>query len=634
MSAGMGAAMTWPGFINPIGAWLFLAAIPLIVFYFLKLRRPRLEVPSLVLWHSVVNDQRVNSPFQKFRRNLLLLLQLILLALLVLALTQPFIASSAGSAEFTPVLIDCSASMAAIDPATGKTRLELVQDEVRGLIDNLRSDQQLALFAFASTGRRLTEFTNDRRTLLQALDSLAATDVPAQLDDVLRMAAAYTTSFPIREVLLLTDGNLPSSVDFELPFRLDVRRLQLPAANLGITEMSARRSGPEEWDLFVCVSGSSEELLTAELQLFQNGEQVFAEPISASAGDGERLVFPVVSAGRAILEARLVPGDDDALETDNRCWLSLPEARSLQVLTYGRLSAWQRAVGVLEGVEQEATESGVPEQSEYDLIISDRAIPDGISARQKLFVDVIPDDLAGLIQKLEDISLVTDWNRTAPLLQHVSLGEVQIGELPAWAEGAGVGDVEERGYEVLAEGSSGPLILQKREGLQTSWWFTFQTERSTLQHRVAFPILVANAVDSSLRQASLSEVSAAPTGVLPPLQLEPATDYTVLTPEGDEVRGRSGMTGLLTGIGAASVGRYEVSEGGDVVAVIGTGLLSLAETSLDAVEQLSFAEVSVDAEATVVLDTDHPLWWGLALGAFLVMLLEWWYFQRMRGVVQ
>ena len=66
--------MRWPSFVNLFGAWFFLALIPLIILYFLKLRRPKMEVPSLVLWQSVVNDQRVNSPFQKFRRNLLLLL--------------------------------------------------------------------------------------------------------------------------------------------------------------------------------------------------------------------------------------------------------------------------------------------------------------------------------------------------------------------------------------------------------------------------------------------------------------------------------------------------------------------------------------------------------------------------------
>ena len=67
-------------------AWLFALLIPLVVFYFLKLKRPHQIVPSLVLWRQVLADQRVNSPFQRFKRNLLLLLQILLLTLLVLCL--------------------------------------------------------------------------------------------------------------------------------------------------------------------------------------------------------------------------------------------------------------------------------------------------------------------------------------------------------------------------------------------------------------------------------------------------------------------------------------------------------------------------------------------------------------------
>lgn len=625
--------MTWPSFVNPLGAVLFLAAIPLVILYFLKLRRPRVEIPSLVLWQSVVNDQRVNSPFQKFRRNLLLLLQLLILTLLVLALTQPFIGSAAGTAEFTPILIDCSASMSAIDPATGETRLSLILDQVRERINNLRSDQQFALFTFASTGRRLTEFTNDRRVLLQALESIEATDLPAQLDDVLRMAAAYTTSFPIREVILLTDGNLPESVEFELPFSLQVKRLQVQGANLGITEMTARRDGKDGWELFIRITGASEDLQTAELQLYQNGEQIFTERISAAAGDGERLVFPIETDTLALVEARLIPAGEDVLETDNRCWLTLPATRSLQVLTLGQLTTWQRAVNVLDGVEQEVVTAGVPDQTEYDLIISDGEIPEGINAPVTLFVDVIPEDLSGLIEKREDVCTVTDWNRTAPLLQHVSLGDVQIGEQPAWGPEIGLREVEERGYEVLAEGNAGPLLLQKREGLKTTWWFTFHTDRSTLPYRVGFPILAANAVSSSLKQAALSEVSAAPTGVLPALQLDAGQDYQVEAPDGSLTAVRSGMTGLLTGIGASEVGQYRVRDGNDVVSIVGTGLLSLPETSLSAVDELRFAEVQVDTDATIRLEADRSLWWGLALGAFVVMLVEWWYFQRVRGAL-
>ena len=58
--------MSWPGFSALINAWWFLLLVPLIIFYFLKLRRPRFDIPSLALWRQVVSDQRVNSPFQKF----------------------------------------------------------------------------------------------------------------------------------------------------------------------------------------------------------------------------------------------------------------------------------------------------------------------------------------------------------------------------------------------------------------------------------------------------------------------------------------------------------------------------------------------------------------------------------------
>lgn len=39
--------MRFLSFVNLYGAWFFLALIPLVILYFLKLRRPRVDVPSL-----------------------------------------------------------------------------------------------------------------------------------------------------------------------------------------------------------------------------------------------------------------------------------------------------------------------------------------------------------------------------------------------------------------------------------------------------------------------------------------------------------------------------------------------------------------------------------------------------------
>src|SRR5690606_32099669 len=113
--------------------------------YFLKLRRPRAEVPSLALWRQVMNDQRVNSPFQKFKRNLLLLFQLLLLLALTLAAAQPFVRGDAANADYVPVLIDQSASMAALDRQGGTSRLDEAKDEIRQLIDDLLPGQRLSI---------------------------------------------------------------------------------------------------------------------------------------------------------------------------------------------------------------------------------------------------------------------------------------------------------------------------------------------------------------------------------------------------------------------------------------------------------------------------------------------------------
>src|SRR5688572_2901718 len=136
-------------FLTPASAWLFALLIPIIIFYFLKLRRPRQTVPSLFLWRQVLSDQRVNSPFQRFKRNILLLLQLLLLALLAFAAMQPFMSREAQKSERLPVLVDVSASMGALDKPNGKSRLEEARSRLRERIDGMLPEQEMCIVAFS-----------------------------------------------------------------------------------------------------------------------------------------------------------------------------------------------------------------------------------------------------------------------------------------------------------------------------------------------------------------------------------------------------------------------------------------------------------------------------------------------------
>src|SRR5688572_5368089 len=121
------------GFLAPAALFLASLAIPIIIFYMLKLRRQPARVSSLFLWQQVLEDRRANAPWQRLRRHLLLLLQLLILALLVMALARPYFTVQARVQGNVVLLLDASASMQATDVLPN--RFEAARSAALDLID-------------------------------------------------------------------------------------------------------------------------------------------------------------------------------------------------------------------------------------------------------------------------------------------------------------------------------------------------------------------------------------------------------------------------------------------------------------------------------------------------------------------
>lgn len=624
--------MTLPGFSALINAWWFLLLIPLIIFYFLKLRRPRVDIPSLALWRQVISDQRVNSPFQKFKRNLLLLFQILLLCCLVLGAMQPYWSSGAQRAQYLPVLIDTSASMAALDVQGGKSRLDEAKEKVGKLIDDLLPDQRLCLIAVHSSARKLTDFTDNKRLLREALAELQVTHVPSRLEDGFRLAEALSRAFPIESVMLLSDGNAPADVEFELPFKLNFQRLNFGGPNVGIVDFNARRS-KSGWDVFARVEGTIQRdgskgpptaKMMCEYQLVQNGQVIKQDAVAIDNGKAERLVFKISTDIPIALELRLLPDSFDSLSSDNLAFLNLPKPRPLAVYCPESMESFRSALGTIPDIN--LYPSGEPTPAAVDLKFADGPISTGPTARVSFNVGYVPDDISQLIEVETGLAEIVDWQRTAPLLQHVQLLDVQIADQPKLAKDVSERDFELAGYEILAQSRSGPLILEKPSESGTEFHFVFHPDRSSLIYRVGFPILVQNATQVALQMAALSEAKAQPTGSLPAQKVTANTEFTVKGPNGFSQTGKSDGNGILSGIEAPYVGVYEVTGGAEPIS-IGMSLSAASESSLEAIEKLNFPEVSVGASETIV-KSDQPMWGWLAAAGLFLLCVEWWYFQK------
>src|SRR5215468_8886319 len=132
-----------PHFLSPL-AFAFAASIPVVVvFYLLKRKRVVKLVSSTLLWQRFLSETQASAPFQKLRKNWLLILQIILLAVAVFALSRPYFAAKAKPAQLRVVILDASASMQATDESP--SRFEKARTEALKWVDSLTDNDQMVI---------------------------------------------------------------------------------------------------------------------------------------------------------------------------------------------------------------------------------------------------------------------------------------------------------------------------------------------------------------------------------------------------------------------------------------------------------------------------------------------------------
>lgn len=654
--------------LAPLGL-LGLLALPVIVaFYMLRLRREERTVSSTFLWQGIVRDVEANAPWQKLRRSLLLLIQLLLALLLVAAVVRPVAERPAGLARDLVVVVDASASMGATD--VFPDRLTAAKRAAIDALSGLPSDGKVSVIAAAESARVVVNEARDRERAARAIESIEVSTAASDLTDALRLADALAARATGAEVLVVTDdaGNPTPLVRLDAPVRV------LPIGERGDNQAIAAlavRADPSglERQLFVSIANLSDSVATRRLQILADGVPVTARDLALGARERTQVVIDELPPGIRSVEARLTQPEDlaatagppDHLPADDAAWAVVPDDRLRRVLLVGPGNVYlQNALSLLPNIElygatpdEWATLTG---KDRFDLMVFDGYLPVELPDVPILAIAPPRTSDLGAVGGSIATPAVGEPPADEPLLRDVDLTRLHIAraqrmQTPSWAR------------TVLPSDADTPLIYSGlRSGLPTTV-VAFDLRQSDLPLQVAFPLLLSNVTGELL---GLGDDANDPVTPATPVELllRPGVEALRVTlPDGSVREVTPGASGAssVSFVDTRQLGIYRVEEiraagaatataepaaaspgGSPAVGLVpaaapdgpdrfAVDLLSVTESSIapgDGVRLAALGRVPADGPVAAA-GTARDDWWPPIVALILLVLLaEWALYER------
>ena len=528
-------SLSWP-------IWAALAAVPLciVLLYFLKLKRQSVVVPSTLLWRRSMEDLRVNSLFQRLRRNILLIMQLLTVAMILLALTGPSWVGSSTSGRRLIIAIDQSASMSATDVAPN--RLSVAKSKATALINSMTASDLAMIIAFSDTAEVVSSYTSNKNLLKQKIQAIEPTERRTNLREALQVAdglanpsrqteGGIATAESTPKLVILTDGAFADIQGFSLgnlePELIVIgqgppefkpgqneEKTTYPTNNLAVLTMQARRNeeSPNTIEVFGRLKNYDSADNTTELKLFRlpvdatKAEQTLIDALKITVpGESEKgFQFTIADTGAQAL--MIDCQSNDLLKADNIAYAVVPPDRkpSIRLVSSGNryLSQYFRSPGVKESIEySEITPEDLkkPEiQREFSLgkdalTIFDRCAPEIAPQNHSLYFGAFPPGKKFAELKAFQNPTILDWDTASPLMQYlrdltvIRIRDVRIPEpLPA-------------GARPLIESDKGPVaVTSPRDGFtDVIIGFHLSDEKSFNTDwflKYSFPLFLSNTI--------------------------------------------------------------------------------------------------------------------------------------------
>jgi Ca-activated chloride channel family protein len=610
-------------FLAPLALLLSTLSVPLLLLYFLKVRRRELRVSSLVLWDPALRDREASTFFQRLQRDPLLLLQILALLALTAALARPAVTVMGHGAKRVALVLDGSASMKATD--VWPSRFVQAQREALAVLGRLGEGAEVMVIEAGVQPRVAVPFTRTHEDVAAGIKRLVPHDLPNKLGEGIRTARALVGQDPRAEIHVFTDGAHPETIKAQADdVRVRWTGVGRRSNNVGITSLAVRRNytGTYNSQAFLSVANFSPTPQSFSLTLTLDGETLAEKTLTLDPEVRRAVVVPFSDQGGGVVRARLNLSDD--LDADNVAHAVIPPVRAISVLLVSPGNLFLEKVlrtdpqVTLEVRQPEGYQGGM---ETFDVVVLDSVSPQRLGNGRFVLVNTAPGDVPLEVLGRLDNPVIMDWDRNHPIMRQIDFAKVAIEDaMRVRPLAAG---------KSLVEAVGGPLIYALEERDRKAVFFGFDLFKTDFPLRVAFPLILSKSLrwlhPAGLDQSSLQLATGQP--ILLPVEYG-VTTATVGTPSGRRVKAQVNR-GMVSFADTEEVGVYTVatSRGDTRVAV---NLMDAGESDLTPHPVPAFVEGLRPESPTVPVQRE--LWPYFVLLALLALALEgFFYWRRQTG---
>lgn len=639
--------------LNLRGLWLLGGLVPLVVMYILKIRRERLRVPSTWLWAAAERDLLAKHPFKKLVAQVPLVLQILALLLLAFALSRPAARGGTIIGDHVAIVIDTSASMAAVAHAHDApgpnvpTRMSEALKAANDVVSSLAPGTDAIVVEAGREPRVVSPLDRDARHLRAAISTLAVREVEGDLTPAVALAADRLRALGgKKKIVIVTDGALASQDPIVTSgISTDVVQVGEPVDNLAIVRMDVRAgvdpqthrdqaqvfamlenfsASPRDTFVTLSVAGHADSVASRRVLVPPNGKTPVVlsfEPTRADEGNA--------------LSVRIAPtaGSPDALPVDDVAYGRVPGGRRIPVvLATNAASSWIGRAAASDAdvdlqritVAELATVNVDPDA----LVIVENACPDLLPGRDVLVAAPPVGTCLGVdVQAPIEQPDLTSWDGGDARLRFLTLDGVHLSKAtPLAAEGGGASLVRAGKVTLIADASTPG---------RTATIIGFDVGETDWPLKASFVLFVRNVIE--LAQLHRSQGGAGPARTGEPLRIALPNGVTTATveapgvPEHDvESKGGFAIIPAVDRLGIVKV-RWSTPHVGSVTIPI--NLSSEAESDVRA-KPIQIEQAGGPENAAVRPPDAHHEWtmW-LALVATLVLAFDLWWYTRGRARV-